>query len=140
LPKDLASATSFGNSDTIASAKKIMDLANTSINPSSAAGKLYTEERQQNAVNAAATQAAYQASFDRMSNIQTLLDQIEQSPSAKQIADLQARIQSEQVFMQNETNRLLSMAQMRESQKDLRQQQEVETALKETQDRTVPRF
>jgi type IV secretion system protein VirB5 len=133
LPQNIASATSFGNSDAIASAKKLIDLASTSIKPDSAAGKLYTEQRQQNAVNAAATQAAYQASFDRMTGIQQMIDQIEQSPSAKQIQDLQARIQVEQVFLQNESLRLAAMAQIQQSQKDMREQQAVEARLTATQ-------
>jgi type IV secretion system protein VirB5 len=140
LPKDLDSIKSFGNSDSIASAKKLIDLADTSIKPDSAAGKLFTEQRRQNAVNAAATQAAYQASFDRMTDIQKMLDQIEQSPSAKQIADLQARIQVEQVFLQNESLRLAAMAQMRESQKDITAQQASEARLLDSKRVTSTRY
>ena len=140
LPQNLSSATRFGNSNAIQDANKIIDLSSTSIDPNSTAGQLYTQQRQQSAVNLAAIQASYQASFDRINNLQSLLNQIEQSPSAKNTADLQARIQSESAFLQNESNQLAAMAQMQNLQKTITKQQEVEAALKDTQRGTVPRF
>lgn len=132
LPQDLPNATSFANSGAIQSANKIIDLSSTGIDPNSTAGQLYTKEREQAAVNLAAIQASYQASYERINNLQSLVSQIEQSPSAKNIADLQARIQSEQAFLQNEANQLAAMAQMQNVQQAVNQQREKEAALKNT--------
>ena len=93
---------------------------------------MYTKEREQAAVNLAAIEASYQASYERINNLQTLVSQIEQSPSAKNIADLQARIQAEQAFLQNEANQLAAMAQMQNVQQTVNQQREKEAALKNT--------
>lgn len=140
LPQNLSSASSFGNSGAIQSANKIIDLSSTSIDPNSTSGQLYTKEREQTAVNLAAIEASYQASYERISNLQTLVSQIEQSPSAKNIADLTARIQAEQAFLQNEANQLAAMAQMQNVQKEIHEQQATELRLKETQQRTPHRF
>ena len=130
--QDLNSATSFGNSNSIQDANKIIDLSSTSIDPSSTQGQLYTKEREQVAVNLAAIQTSYQSSYDRINNLQSLVAQIEQSPSAKNIADLQARIQAEQAFLQNESNQLAAMSQMQNVQQTVNQQREKEAALKNT--------
>lgn len=133
LPQNLSSASSFGNSGAIQSANKIIDLSSTSIDPNSTAGQLYTKQREQAAVNLAAIEASYQASYDRINNLQTLVSQIEQSPSAKNIADLTARIQAEQAFLQNEANQLAAMAQMQNVQKTINEQKAIENKLKATQ-------
>jgi len=133
LPRDLNSATSFADSGAIQSANKIIDLSSTSIDTNSVAGQLFTKQRQQAAVNLAAIQASYQASYDRINNLQSLLSQIEQAPSAKNVADLQARIQAESAFLQNEGNQLAAMAQMQNVQKTMNEQQEIETRLQATQ-------
>ena len=74
----------------------------------------------------------YTAADKRIADLQALLNQVEQSPSAKNIADLQARIQSEQIFLQNENNQLAAWGQMQQAQKDIAQQKEQEAALKNT--------
>jgi type IV secretion system protein VirB5 len=132
LPQNLPNATSFANSGAIQSANKIIDLSSTSIDPNSTQGQLYTKEREQVAVNLAAIQTSYQSSYDRINNLQSLVAQIEQSPSAKNIADLQARIQAEQAFLQNESNQLAAMSQMQNVQQTVNQQREKEAALKNT--------
>lgn len=132
LPQNLSNTSSFGNSSAIQSANKIIDLSSTSINPNSTEGQLYAKQREQAAVNLAAIEASYQASYERINNLQTLVSQIEQSPSAKNIADLTARIQAEQAFLQNEANQLAAMAQMQNVQQTVNQQREKEAALKNT--------
>jgi type IV secretion system protein VirB5 len=129
LPRDLNSATSFGNSDAIQSANKIIDLSSTSINQNSTQGQLFNQQRQQSAVNLAAIQASYQASFDRINNLQSLLSQIEQSPSAKNTADLQARILAESAFLQNEGNQLAAMGQMKMAQQEINRERSFEDSL-----------
>ena len=133
LPQNLPNATSFANSGAIQSANKIIDLSSTSIDPNSTQGQLYTKEREQVAVNLAAIQTSYQSSYDRINNLQSLVAQIEQSPSAKNTADLQARIQAESAFLQNEANQLAAMAQMQNVQKTINEQKAIENNLKATQ-------
>lgn len=133
LPQNLSNASSFGNSGAIQSANKIIDLSSTSIDPNSTEGQLFDKQREQAAVNLAAIEASYQASYERINNLQTLVSQIEQSPSAKNIADLTARIQAEQAFLQNEANQLAAMAQMQSVQKTINEQKQIESNLKATQ-------
>ena len=62
---------------------------------------------------------AYNTASQRFSDIQVLLDRINLSPDAKDIADLSARIQAEQVMMQNEATKLQSLAMLVQAQKDI---------------------
>ncbi|NLC24847.1 MAG: hypothetical protein GX776_10360 [Oxalobacter sp.] len=53
-----------------------------------------------------------------------------QAPDDKDIQDLQARIQAEQVMMQNETNRLHTLSMLAQAQRDLAMQQAAERRMK----------
>jgi len=59
-----------------------------------------------------------------------LLDRVNSAPDAKDIADLQGRIQAEQVMMQNEANKLQMLAQLASAQRDLQIQQAREISMK----------
>ncbi len=137
---NLPNASSIGNSVDIQKSVEIMNIAQTGIDPNSATGKLFQQTQQQNAVNLAAIQTAYKSSFDRISGYVNLLNQIAASPSAKNIEDLQARIQSEHVFLQNESNQVALMAQLQNAQKSIREQQEKEIRLKAHENRTGLKF
>ena len=50
--------------------------------------------------------------------IQALLDQIDEADEPKDIADLQARIQGEQMMLQNEQVKLAALSQMQQSRRD----------------------
>lgn len=78
------------------------------------------------ASNKAMTMAAYQSSADRLTNIQSLMQQsdLTQDPAAK--ADLQNRLSAENAMIQNEQTRLNLMMQL--------QKQEEELALKQDSD------
>ena len=78
------------------------------------------------ASNKAMTMAAYQSSADRLTNIQSLMQQsdLTQDPAAK--ADLQNRLSAENAMIQNEQTRLNLMVQL--------QKQEEELALKQDSD------
>lgn len=137
---NLPNATSVGNSQSIQDAVKIINLGDTTIKADSVAGKLFTATRQQNAVNLAAIQTSYKSSFDRIAGYVNLLNQIAASPSAKNVADLQARIASEQVFLQNESNQVALMGQLQNAQKAINEQQAVEGQLKATSTKTSTKF
>jgi type IV secretion system protein VirB5 len=55
---------------------------------------------------------------------------VNDAPDAKDIADLQARVQAEQVMMQNEANKLQMLALLAQAQKDLHNQQVNEIGMK----------
>jgi len=57
---------------------------------------------------------------------------VNNAPDAKDIADLQGRIQAEQVMMQNEANKLAMLQQLASAQRDLAMQQAAERRMKAT--------
>lgn len=67
--------------------------------------------RDQLAIDEAMTLESYRQASRRFGDIQTLLDKINDSssPDAKDMEDLQARIQAEQVMMQNEASKIAMM-------------------------------
>ena len=140
MPQKIDNLVENQAAQAIQTGNKIIDLTNTTINPSSTAGQIFTKERQQSAINVDALRTMYTSADKRIQDLQALLNQVEQSPSAKNIADLQARIQAEQIFLQNENNQLIAWGQMQQAQKTINGQQEVEAVLKGLQNRTVPRF
>ena len=93
----------------------------------------------QAAINRAGAEEGYKTASQRFSDIQVLLDKIDAAPDAKDIADLQARIQAEQVMMQNEANKLVMLQQLASAQRDLQQQQAREISMKALKG-SPPRF
>ena len=59
-----------------------------------------------------------------------LLDKVNDAPDAKDMADLQGRIQSEQVMMANERNKLAMLTSLAKTQEDIYAQQGKEITLK----------
>jgi type IV secretion system protein VirB5 len=76
------------------------------------------------ASNKAMTMAAYQSSADRLTNIQSLMQQsdLTQDPAAK--ADLQNRLSAENAMIQNEQTRLNLMMQLQKQEQELAQKQD----------------
>jgi type IV secretion system protein VirB5 len=76
------------------------------------------------ASNKAMTMAAYQSSADRLTNIQSLMQQsdLTQDPAAK--ADLQNRLSAENAMIQNEQTRLNLMVQLQKQEQELAQKQD----------------
>jgi type IV secretion system protein VirB5 len=93
-------------------------LNTTTNNVITTAGQLLTQQQQATVSNIAALQSVYDTAVTRNTDLQTLLNQVEQSPSAKNIADLSARIQAEQIFLQNEANQIAVWGQAQQAQKD----------------------
>lgn len=80
----------------------------------------YRARLQQSGERAITNQAAHAAVFEessgRFERIQTLMDHIETAEDDKAVQDLQARIQVEQVMLQNELIRAQAMASMMQAQ------------------------
>ena len=79
---------------------------------------LHKRRRDQLAIDEAMVLEGYKQASRRFSDIQVLLDKINDTniPDAKDMQDLQARIQSEQVMMQNESSKLAMLKTLQDIQ------------------------
>lgn len=134
LPSDYQSILNngYGNSAAIRSAAKIYGIENTSLNPGSDAAKAFEANANQAAINRATAEDGYAQASQRFASIQVLLDKVNNAPDAKDIADLQARIQAEQVMQQNEQTKLMMLGQLAQAQRDLANQRAIEIRMKST--------
>ena len=107
-------------------ASKIMDIEETGLDPESPAGKAYQNGQNQAALNRVLAEEGFKQSGARIDDLQQLLNKVNNAPDEKDIQDLQARIQAEQVMLQNEQLRLASLAQVQQAQKDIANQQALE--------------
>ena len=62
------------------------------------------------------TSEAYKKASERIRDIQVLLNKVNDAPDAKDIADLQARIQAETTMLQNEQAKITMMVKLQEIQ------------------------
>lgn len=87
--------------------------------------KLDKFRRDQLAIDEAMTLESYKQASRRFGDIQVLLDKINDAsiPDAKDMVDLQARIQAEQVMMQNEASKIAMMKNLQDIQKQKMQEQ-----------------
>ncbi|UVW30683.1 P-type DNA transfer protein VirB5 [Massilia sp. H6] len=119
-----------GKINGIRAAAQITGIGDTSLDPASAAGKAFVGAQNQVAMNRALSEEGYKQASDRITSIQSLIDKIGDAPEAKDVADLQARIQAEQVMVQNELVKLHLMAQLQQAQRDIMTQQAREISMK----------
>jgi type IV secretion system protein VirB5 len=134
LPEDYQTILDggYGNWESIRDAYKKLKIEDTPIGTDTDTAKAYEETTKQAAVNRATAEDAYSKASQRFTDIQTLLDKVNDAPDAKDIADLQARIQAEQVMMQNENIKLAMLTQLQKAQSDLSGQQINEIRAKDT--------
>ena len=121
--------TLAGSAAAIRDASKIVDVTATALPPTSLLGQAYTGAQDQAAINRAMSEAAYNAASDRTTAIQTLLDKINDAPDEKDVLDLQARIQAEQVMVANENAKLLALSQLQQAQRDIQAQRAREISI-----------
>lgn len=120
----------IGAWESIYNAAKIFDINMTRLASTSDTAQAFTGIAQQAAINRAAAEEAYRTAGKRFESLQVLMDRINAAPDDKDIQDLQARIQAEQVMMQNETNRLHTLSMLAQAQRDLAMQQAAERRMK----------
>lgn len=132
LPADYRQILSQGYGDwqSIRDLNKLADLSRSPLSQSSDVATLFNKNAKQTAVNEAMYEEAYRRASQRFDDIQVLLDKVNDAPDAKDMADLQGRIQSEQVMMANEQAKLAMLTSLSQAQKDLRMQQSLEINLK----------
>ena len=109
------------------------DVGSTSLDSNSDSAKAFYASAQQSSLNRATSEESYKQASNRISSIQTLLDKVNDVSDEKDVLDLQARIQAEQVMVQNENVKLTALSQLQQSQRDLAYQQAAEIRMKSTQ-------
>ena len=82
----------------------------------------------------------YQQSAQNIQNLQSFVDSIKQSPDAKSMQDLQARISVEQVKLQNEQLKLQTVQMMMKAQEDRRKQNASDNTVRMLQGNGAIRF
>ena len=110
----------------IYNAARVFDMTLSKLDGNSPSGQAFSGIAKQAALNRAVSEEAYKTAGDRFAAIQILMDKINASPDDKDVQDLQARIAAEQVMMQNEMNRLQTLAMLAQAQRDLAMQQAAE--------------
>jgi len=127
--------------NSIRSAAQITGLADTGLDPNSAIARAFVGAQNQAAMNRALSEEGYKQASDRITAIQSLIDKVGDAPEAKDVADLQARIQGEQVMVQNELVKLQLMGQLQQAQRDIMAQQAREISMKSAKGPAgIPRF
>lgn len=119
-----------GQWETIRNVSRRFDISGTTLATTSDAARAFNQVANQAAINRASAEMAYNNASQRFGDIQVLLDRVNYAPDAKDMADLQGRIQAEQVMMQNEANKLQMLQQLAAAQKDLQIQQSKEISMK----------
>jgi type IV secretion system protein VirB5 len=120
----------YGNAAAIRSSSKVYGIESTSLDAGSDTAKAFEANANQAAINRAVSEDGYAQASARFAGIQTLLDKVNDAPDAKDIADLQARIQAEQVMQQNEQTKLMMFGQLAQAQRDLQAQKSREISMK----------
>ena len=116
----------------IKSAAQIVGISGTGLSPTSAAGRAFQGAQNQAATNRALSEEGFKQASDRITSMQTLIDSVNGVPDAKDVADLQARIQAEQAMVQNESIKLQLLAQLQQAQRDIQSQQAREISMQST--------
>ncbi|MBK6388048.1 MAG: P-type DNA transfer protein VirB5 [Rhodoferax sp.] len=134
LPADYQTIlnSGYGNSAAIRTNARVFDVTDTTLGATTDAARAFQSSGNQAAFNRATAEEGYRQASQRFSTIQVLLDRVNSAPDAKDMADLQGRIQAEQVMMQNESAKLAMLSQMQQAQRDLAYQQAAEIRMKST--------
>lgn len=119
-----------GQWEAIRNASRRFDVSGTTLASTSDAARAFNQYANQAAINRASAEMAYNSASQRFGDIQVLLDKVNYAPDAKDMEDLQGRIQVEQVMMQNEANKLQMLQQLAAAQRDLQVQQSKEISMK----------
>lgn len=115
---------------TVADAARIVDVADAAFTDDSDAAEALQNMQNQNAMNRVVTEEGYNRAMARLDNLEELANRINSASDQKDIQDLQARINSEQVLLQNENNRMAMVAQLQQNQRDIAEQQNRERLIK----------
>jgi type IV secretion system protein VirB5 len=93
-------------------------------------GSAYDSQQKQSAMNRAIGEEGYRQASKRFDTLQKLLEKIRETPDDKDVQELQARIQAEQVMQQNEATKLNMVAQLQQAQRDIQTTQALDRQMK----------
>jgi type IV secretion system protein VirB5 len=116
----------FGNSAQLMQQNRLYDISTSNLDPTSNYVKSFQGEQNRNAANLAVLQAAYSNASNKFNDIQVLLDKLNSTPDAKDVADLQARIQAEEAMLINELIKLTALIRMQEVESEIANHQKIE--------------
>lgn len=132
LPKDYQQILQSGYAgwQSVNQANQWVDIGATGVSGNGL--QAVTQRAMQISSNVGMMQSAYTSAAQRIANLQILLNQVDSTPDAKSIEDLQGRIQAEQTLLQNEQTRLQLLGQIAELQRDQEIQKAQQAALAAT--------
>lgn len=137
LPQDaqtllnLANGGSYGNlASSINSIKQATSTLTATDFSSQRAADQWLADLNRAASNKALSQEAYNSAQQRLSNLEDLITQISTTQDPKAIAELQARIATEQGLIQNEQAKIQAMSMLVAAERQIAEQQARETSIK----------
>lgn len=92
--------------------------------------RVYQDSQHQNALSLSLSEQGYNQVSARFRSLNDLLERVNGAVELKDIQDLQARIQGEQMLLQNEQNKIALLAQLQSGQREVLDQQSREIAIK----------
>jgi len=138
---NLANGGSYGNlGGVINGIKQASSTLNTDSFSSPTAANQWQTELNQAAANKALSMEAYTAAAQRLQNLEDMTAEISQTQDPKAIAELQARIATEQGMIQNEQSKLQALSMLAAAEKQLADQQAHEISVKTGSVANIPRI
>lgn len=130
LAGDWQSVMAEADYSSVLEASKIMEPSQMGLSIDSDAMHVYQNSQNQNALSLSISEEGYNQVSSRFHNLNNLLDKVNGATELKDIQDLQARIQGEQMLLQNEQNKIALLAHLQSGQRAVLDQQSREVAIK----------
>jgi len=111
-------------------AAQVLEAAQTGLSLEGDAMRVYQDSQNQNALNLSISERGYNQVSSRFASLDDLLNRLDGATEHKDVQDLQARIQGEQMLLQNEQNKIALIAQLHSGQREVLNQQSREVAIK----------
>lgn len=130
LAGDWQSVMAEADYNSVLEASQIMEASQMGLSIDSDAMHVYQSSQNQNALSLSISEQGYNQVGSRFQSLNDLLDRVNMATEIKDIQDLQARIQGEQMLLQNEQNKIALLAQLHSGQRAVLDQQSREVAIK----------
>lgn len=130
LAGDWQSVISEADYSSVLEASQIVEASQMGLSIDSDAMRVYQSSQNQNALSLSINEQGYDQVSSRFQSLNDLLDKVNGAVELKDIQDLQARIQGEQMLLQNEQNKIALLAQLQSGQREVLDQQSREVAIK----------
>lgn len=130
LAGDWQSVISEADYSAVLEASQIVDASQMGLSIDSDAMRVYQSSQNQNALSLSISEQGYDQVSSRFQSLNDLLNKVNGAVELKDIQDLQARIQGEQMLLQNEQNKIALLAQLQSGQREVLDQQSREVAIK----------